>query len=99
MLLALILLFDDEAAQTVGSIWEALDAEGVPSLAAVPNATYEPHVTLAVFETDDPQRCAGLVADMCRSHLGLSLALDSLGFFATDESCCLPWCCSGSRPP
>jgi 2'-5' RNA ligase len=86
MILALILFFDDEATQTVSCIWEALDAEGVPSLATAPNATYEPHVTLAVFETDDPARCAGLVSDICRAHLGMSLTLESLGFFPTDES-------------
>ncbi len=86
MILALILLFDDEATQTIKSIWEALDEEGVLSLASAPNAMYEPHVTLAVFETGDPSSCADLVADICRSHLGMALNLGSLGFFPTNES-------------
>jgi len=81
---AVELRFDPAGTAAVAELWAALDRLGETSLAASRHPV--PHVSMAVFETCDPQRVERPLVGALARLLGLALTLGSLGFFPGERA-------------
>jgi 2'-5' RNA ligase len=84
--LAVEIYLDGESEQRVRSLWSALDARGIDSLAATPETEYRPHVSLAVFTDVDASALRLALTPLLKPCIAMPLTLASLGFFPGSES-------------
>ena len=82
---AVELHFDTDAARRVRSVWDALDASGIPSLRGVPGSVERPHVSLAVFDSADLEMLESVLREPLQQSLGLVINLAFLGFFLAEQ--------------
>jgi hypothetical protein len=83
---AIVCYLDDSSDQAIRELWAMLDAAGIPSLGSATYASYEPHVSLAVFEEADVDTLCDLARSELRAFVGLPLSFTHLGFFLTEEA-------------
>jgi 2'-5' RNA ligase len=77
---ALELYLDAEATRRVRALWQALEAEGVPTLASLLNERHRPHVSLAAATRLAPDAVAAALDGLVVAR-PLTLHLDSVGQF------------------
>lgn len=77
---ALELYLDVDATRRLRTLWRALEAEGVPTLASLQNDQHRPHVSLAAARTLEPEAVVAALGDLVVGH-GLTLDLDFVGQF------------------
>jgi hypothetical protein len=80
MVAALELYFDPVADRRIRVLWNALEAEGVPSLRDVAHRQHRPHVSLAVAEALDPDAVRAAL-DGFTVAPPLALSFQSTGMF------------------
>lgn len=80
-MLAVEIYLDEESEERVRSLWNALDARGIDSLAAMPGTEYRPHVSLAVFADGDASALRSALAPVVQPFIGMPMTFASLGFF------------------
>ena len=81
------LRFDQDLAQRVRALWEALEAIGASSFGA--GGKPVPHISLAVYDDEDEvdEAAAGrLIERLAARHAPIEVAFASLGVFSTEES-------------
>lgn len=83
---AVVLYFDDFTEKRVRQAWEALDSYGVPSVGATHEATYRPHITLAMLNTAYPEQAAARLRMPLSNVSGLPVSMTALGFFLTNKA-------------
>ncbi len=64
MVAALELYLDQDASRRIRSLWSALGAEGVTSVAALMQGLHRPHVSLVVADRLEPELVADALAGM-----------------------------------
>jgi hypothetical protein len=84
---AIEMWFSEDGDQRVRTIWSALEARGVASLASATHARHVPHVSLTVM---DQLRPAANLADLVTPVLGMTLRLSAVGGFPGVASLLLP---------
>jgi 2'-5' RNA ligase len=77
---ALELYLDVDATRRIRTLWQALEAEGIPTLASLQDARHRPHVSLAAAARLDPEAVAGALGDLTVGR-GLRLSMDFAGQF------------------
>jgi 2'-5' RNA ligase superfamily len=77
---ALELYLDVHATRRVRTLWHALEAEGIPTLASLSDDKHRPHVSLAAARQLAPDRVAAALAGVDVGS-GLTLDLDFVGQF------------------
>jgi hypothetical protein len=77
---ALELYLDVDATRRLRTLWRALEAEGIPTLASLQNDQHRPHVSLAAARTLDPAAVASALSDLTVGT-GMTLELDFAGQF------------------
>jgi 2'-5' RNA ligase len=77
---ALELYLDVDATRRLRTLWQALEADGVPTLASLQNDRHRPHVSLAAARTLAPEAVASTLGDLTVGN-GLTLDLDFVGQF------------------
>lgn len=80
MVAALELYLDVEATRRVRTLWRALEAEGIPTLASLLQEKHRPHVSLAAARTLAPDAVAEALNGLPVGR-GLMLDLDFVGQF------------------
>ncbi|MBU2663251.1 2'-5' RNA ligase family protein [Actinoplanes bogorensis] len=80
MVAALELYLDVDATRRVRTLWRALEAEGIPTLASLLNDKHRPHVSLAAARTLSPAPIIEAL-DGLPVGRGLTLDLDFVGQF------------------
>ena len=80
MVAALELYLDVDATRRIRTLWRALEAEGIPTLASLLNDKHRPHVSLAAARTLDPATVVEAL-DGLPVGRGLTLDLDFVGQF------------------
>jgi 2'-5' RNA ligase len=70
---ALELLFDPDSEAKVKSVWDRLEAAGLPSLATRSHQQHRPHVTLAVAERIEATRIQDGQDRLAATHLDVTL--------------------------
>ncbi|MEV4352316.1 2'-5' RNA ligase family protein [Actinoplanes sp. NPDC049596] len=80
MVAALELYLDVEATRRIRTLWHALEAEGVPTLASLLNDRHRPHVSLAAARTLPPAKVVEALSDMTVAR-PLTLHLNFVGQF------------------
>ncbi|MBB2945731.1 hypothetical protein FB565_005489 [Actinoplanes lutulentus] len=76
MVAALELYLDVHATRRIRTLWQALEAEGIPSLGSL-NTKHRPHVSLAAAHRMDPEAVVAAVEGVP----GLTLSMDFVGQF------------------
>jgi 2'-5' RNA ligase len=61
---ALELYFDHQATRRIRGLWEALEGEGVQSLASLPGQLHRPHLSLVVADRLDPDVVSDALSDL-----------------------------------
>jgi 2'-5' RNA ligase len=77
---AVELFLDVDATRRVRTLWRALEAEGVPTLASLLNDRHRPHISLAAARTLSPSAVVSALADMVVAR-PIPLRLDFVGQF------------------
>ncbi|WP_250031480.1 2'-5' RNA ligase family protein [Paractinoplanes maris] len=80
MVAALELYLDVDATRRVRTLWRALEAEGIPTLATLLQEKHRPHVSLAAARTLSPTAVAEALNGLPVGR-GLTLDLDFVGQF------------------
>ena len=80
MVAALELYLDVDATRRLRTLWRALEAEGIPTLASLQNDQHRPHVSLAAARSLAPEAVAAALGDFAVGD-GLTLDLDFVGQF------------------
>jgi len=80
MVAAIELYLDVDATRRVRNLWQALEAEGVPTLASLQNERHRPHVSLAAAHRLSPEAVAAALGD-ADLGVGMTLDLDFVGQF------------------
>ena len=80
MVAAIELFLDVDATRRIRTLWQALEAEGVPTLATLLEQKHRPHVSLAVARTLPPADVVSAL-DGLRVAVPLELGLDFVGQF------------------
>ncbi len=80
MVAALELYLDVDATRRVRTLWRALEAEGIPTLASLWNDKHRPHVSLAAARTLSPDAVATALTGVDVGR-GRSLQMDFVGQF------------------
>jgi hypothetical protein len=80
MVAALELYLDTHATRRLRSLWHALEAEGIPTLASLRDAKHRPHVSLAAAARLAPGAVAAALGDTPVGR-GLVLEMDFVGQF------------------
>jgi 2'-5' RNA ligase len=70
---ALELFFDPDSEAEIKSVWDRLEAAGLPSLATRTHRRHRPHVTLAVAERIDAARLGDARDRLAATHLDVTL--------------------------
>ncbi|GIF73832.1 2'-5' RNA ligase family protein [Asanoa siamensis] len=73
MVAALELYLDTTATRRLRTLWRALEAEGIPTLASLQDSKHRPHVSLAAASRLAPDEVVAALGD---APLGRGLALD-----------------------
>jgi 2'-5' RNA ligase len=77
---AIELYLDVDATRRIRRLWQALEDDGVPTLASLLNERHRPHVSLAAARTLEPEAVAAAL-DGHAVGRGLTLDLDFVGQF------------------
>lgn len=77
---ALELYLDVDATRRLRTLWRALEAEGIPTLASLQNDQHRPHVSLAAARTLSPEAVSAALGDLVVGR-GLTLDLEFAGQF------------------
>jgi 2'-5' RNA ligase len=80
MVAALELYLDEHATRRVRTLWHALEAEGIPTLASLSDEKHRPHVSLAAAGRLPPETVAAALAGV-EVGRGLTMDLDFVGQF------------------
>jgi hypothetical protein len=80
MVAALELWLDIDATRRVRTLWAALEAEGIPTLASLQEQRHRPHISLAAAHSLAPEPIAAAVEGLGLGR-GLSVGLDFVGQF------------------
>lgn len=80
MVAALELYLDTDATRRLRALWQALEAEGIPTLASLQDSKHRPHVSLAAASRLAPDAVAAALGDAPVGR-GLVLDLDFVGQF------------------
>jgi hypothetical protein len=80
MVAALELYFDPVADRRIRVLWNALEAEGVPSLRDLGHRQHRPHLSLAVADAFDPDAVRAALAGLSPAP-ALALSFQSTGMF------------------
>ena len=80
MVAALELYLDTDATRRVRTLWAALEAEGIPTLASLQNQRHRPHVSLAAAHRLAPEPIAEALTGLDVGR-GLTVDLDFAGQF------------------
>lgn len=80
MVAAIELYLDVDATRRVRALWQALEADGVPTLASLQNQRHRPHVSLAAAHRFSPDAVADALGDLPVGR-DLSLDVDFVGQF------------------
>ena len=80
MVAALELYLDVDATRRVRTLWRALEAEGIPTLASLLQEKHRPHVSLAAARSLAPAAVADALSGLPVGR-GLTLDLDFVGQF------------------
>ena len=80
MVAALELYFDVDATRRVRALWQALESEGIPSMASLLESRHRPHVSLAAARRLAPDVVADALSGVAVGA-GLTLDLDFVGQF------------------
>jgi 2'-5' RNA ligase len=83
---AVVLYFDDFTEKRVRQAWDALDQYGVPSAGSTYEATYRPHITLAIVNTPYPEQAVARLRLPLANVAGLPVSMTALGFFLTNKA-------------
>jgi hypothetical protein len=77
---ALELYLDVDATRRIRALWQALEADGIPTLASLLNEKHRPHVSLAVARTLSPSVATEALAGLPVARY-LTLTLEFVGQF------------------
>jgi hypothetical protein len=77
---ALELYLDTDATRRLRALWQALEAEGIPTLASLQDSKHRPHLSLAAASRLSPDAVAAALGDAPVGR-GLVLDLDFVGQF------------------
>ncbi|MEU7904941.1 2'-5' RNA ligase family protein [Actinoplanes sp. NPDC049118] len=80
MVAALELYLDVNATRRLRTLWHALEAEGIPTLASLLAERHRPHLSLVAAARLEPEPVAAALADLDLG-VGLTLDLDFVGQF------------------
>ncbi|GID94158.1 2'-5' RNA ligase family protein [Amorphoplanes digitatis] len=80
MVAALELYLDVHATRRLRTLWHALEAEGIPTLASLLAERHRPHLSLVAAARLEPEPVAAALADLDLG-VGLTLDLDFVGQF------------------
>ncbi|HTF12788.1 MAG TPA: 2'-5' RNA ligase family protein [Asanoa sp.] len=80
MVAALELYLDTDATRRLRALWQALEAEGIPTLASLQDSKHRPHVSLAAASRLAPDAVAAALGHAPVGR-GLVLDLDFVGQF------------------
>jgi len=80
MVAALELYLDTDATRRLRALWQALEAEGIPTLASLQDSKHRPHVSLAAASRLSPSAVVEALGDTPVGR-GLTLDLDFVGQF------------------
>ena len=80
MVAALELYLDVHATRRVRTLWHALEAEGIPTLASLSDQKHRPHVSLAAAPRLEPETVAAALEGV-EVGRGLTMDLDFVGQF------------------
>jgi 2'-5' RNA ligase len=72
--------FDVDATRRVRTLWQALESEGIPSMASLMESRHRPHVSLAAARQLAPDAVAAALSGVAVGR-GLTLDLDFVGQF------------------
>jgi 2'-5' RNA ligase len=78
--LAVCLLFDRRSERAVGSLWDRLEAQSVPSLRSHTHGMHHPHVSYAVLRQWDDEAVAAALAGIDGGE-PVELSFDGIGLF------------------
>ncbi|MDG4825628.1 2'-5' RNA ligase family protein [Asanoa sp. WMMD1127] len=80
MVAALELYLDTDATRRLRALWQALEAEGIPTLASLQDSKHRPHVSLAAASRLSPAAVADALGSFPVGR-GLELEMDFVGQF------------------
>jgi hypothetical protein len=80
MVAAVELYLDVHATRRLRTLWHALEAEGIPTLASLQNDRHRPHVSLAAAAQLAPDAVTAALTGVAVGH-GLTVDLDFVGQF------------------
>lgn len=78
MVAAIELYLDVDATRRVRTLWQALEDDGIPTLASLQNQRHRPHVSLAAAHRFSPHAVADALGDLPVGR-DLTLNLDFVG--------------------
>src|SRR4051794_33132573 len=80
MVAALELYLDVDATRRIRTLWRALEAEGIPTLASLQNDQHRPHISLAAARRLSPDAVAEALTGLPVGH-DLTVSMDFVGQF------------------